>query len=106
MKDIFIYNGIEDKFERAEYTIQHESGWVWNANNGISKGLAMFTRPTWNQFCRGLGEYDDMNPHSNLLCFTKLWKMNQEWRWDVYCDKYYNLECIERRGLYQGFLKK
>lgn len=93
---VFTRYGMKEKIPEAEYTIEHESSWIWNNGNGISIGLAAFTRATWKENC--VGEYEDMNPLDQLSCFTKLWAKGEQWRWDTWCGKYgaENKHCIMR----------
>lgn len=96
LKTQFTSYGIADRIPEAEYTVEHESSWIWNNGNGKSMGLAAFTRGTWNENCHG--KYDDMNPLWQLQCMAKLWARGEDWRWDVWCMKYgrNNAHCIAR----------
>lgn len=95
---IFTEYGITDKLEKANYTITHESSWIWYADNGISKGIASFIPSTWKSYCSG--DYNDMNPHEQLRCFSKMWSMGLEYHWDAYCLHYWDINCVEKRHLH------
>lgn len=90
---------------KLEKTIMGESGFqVAPKDNGISIGVAQFTAPTWFDYCRGFGKYEDRNPIAQLNCMGYMWSIGLEYRWDAYCNLYYDTKCIEIRGLYPGFL--
>lgn len=104
LKEIFIYNGLEDQIEQGLYTIENESSWIWDNSNGISAGLAAFTRETWSDICKGYGNYDDLNPHSQIRCLAAAWARGEQGRWDAWCLKYgYGNWRCQKRGLYPKY---
>ncbi len=55
----------------------------WNPNpkpNGISFGIAQFTKDTWKDF----GEGDIMNPYSQLEVMVKMFRDGFAERWDCF----------------------
>lgn len=76
----FAKYGIENQVGKAEKVIQCESGFLWYAQNPISKGVAQFTPATWKDFGYG----DIMNPYSQLEIMAKMWSKGLQKRWDCY----------------------
>jgi hypothetical protein len=84
-------------YQELVATIQCESNFqIDPKHNGISWGIAQFTKPTWNK--EGIG--DIMNPITQIEVMVRMWKNNQEPQWDCWCMKYGkdNKSC-ESRGL-------
>jgi len=79
LEAVFIKYGIEDQIETAKKIISCESGFQINPkHNGISWGIAQFTKPTWEDFGKG----DIMNPYSQLEVMAKMISMGLINRWD------------------------
>lgn len=72
--------GISDQIPIAEKVIFCESGWNINANNGISYGIAQFTKATWKDFGYG----DIFNPQSQFMTMGKMWKAGLQGRWNCF----------------------
>lgn len=73
--------GIENQLAKAESVISCESGFEVNPKpNGISWGVAQFTKSTWQDF--GIG--DIMNPYMQIKVMATLWQMSEQWRWNCY----------------------
>jgi hypothetical protein len=83
---------------RTEFyeTLFGESSLNTNADNGISAGLAQFTKETWLENCSDIDDRKDLK--KSLECAAKLWKSGEQWRWDVWCQKFgrNNKRCIIR----------
>lgn len=71
-------------YEQMEAVIQCESSWRVDPlpHNGISLGIAQFTRPTWNDY--GVGDYEAINPYIQLDVMAKMWSLGLAKRWDCY----------------------
>lgn len=84
----FAEYGMSEKLPEAEYTIAHESSWIWNNGNSISKGLWAFIPRTWELNCKEFGKYEDMNPYLQTDCATKMWSKGEWTQWETWCNKY------------------
>lgn len=98
--------GMIDKLDVLNYIINAESSWRWWAFNDKSAGLLAFTKGTWEGDggkylgeCRRFGKYD-LNPMRQIDCAIMLMNKGEWWRWDVFCTKWWDNECIKRRGLH------
>jgi len=76
--------GIEDQYDKAVAVVHCESSWKIDPrpHNGISLGIAQFTKPTWDDY--GVGRYEDINPYDQLSVMAKMWSKGLQKRWDCY----------------------
>ena len=98
-REIAIKYGLDsDKFD---YTIQNESGYNPDpTGNILCRGISQYTLDTWLGNCSKTDER--LDPYKAIECMGKMWNKGQEYRWDVYCFKYYDEKCVKLRGLYPG----
>ncbi len=81
LKEEFDTYRISDQLPLAQKVIFCESGFqVDPKHNGISWGIAQFTKATWIDFGYG----DIMNPQSQFAVMAKMWKRGLQGRWDCY----------------------
>lgn len=81
----FTNNGLADQIKIAEAVLICESGFqIDPKHNGISWGIAQFTKPTWQLYGYG----DIMNPQSQLTVLTKMWLEGKQNNWDCWCMSY------------------
>ena len=81
-KEVAIYGG---NYALLDDVIKCESGWrIDPPHNGISMGIAQFTESTWHDFCLEYGEYEDINPYSQLRCMVKMVNKGLIGRWDCF----------------------
>lgn len=90
LKSVLVYEfgtyGLQDQIQTAEAVIACESGFqVDPPHNGISWGIAQFTKDTWKDF----GSGDIMNPLFQIQTFSKMWSKGLQNRWDCYRLGYY-----------------
>ncbi len=98
LQDTFAEYGLTEKLPEAKYTIFKESSWIWNVDNGVSKGLTQFTLSTWIDNCTLKDERD--NPYKSIDCMAKLWARGEQGRWDAWCVAFPNDDWrCESRGL-------
>lgn len=94
--------GVADKYgldyDKLQYTVQNESGFNVEADNGTSVGIAQYTLDTWLGHCSLVDDRTD--PYKSMDCMGKMFSMGMEYRWDAYCFHYYDSKCITLRGLY------
>jgi len=84
LKYEFAKYGIEDQYDRAVSVVFCESGWNVNPKpNGISYGIAQFTKPTWQDFGHG----DIMNPYNQLEVMANMWSLKLQGRWDCFSGR-------------------
>ena len=71
-------------YQEMADVIMCESGWrtdVFSAGN-VSYGVAQFTRPTFDGYCQGFGEYED--PFAQLECMGFMFSKKMQGRWDCW----------------------
>ena len=102
-KEIAILYGLS--WEKFDYTIQNESAYNPDPpGNILCRGISQYTLDTWLGNCSKTDER--LDPYKSIECMGKMWAKGQEYRWDTYCDKWYDEKCVKLRHLYPGFLNK
>lgn len=91
-------------FVQLDRTIQGESTYDQNKDNGLSVGIAQYILTTWLANCSKKDERKD--PIKSLDCMGKMWAAGNAYQWDSYCNLYKDTKCEKLRGLYVGFLNK
>ena len=94
LKQVLAYEfgtyGLESQIQTAEAVVACESGFqVDPPHNGVSWGIAQFTKPTWKDFGYG----DIMNPLSQVQVMAKMFSRGLQNRWDCF-----------RTGAYKKYL--
>lgn len=95
-KEIAAKYGLD--YEKFDYTIQNESGYYTEADNGLCVGVAQYTLDTWLGNCSNVDDRTD--DRKAIECMAKMWVRGEQYRWDAYCFKYPDKKCIELRHLY------
>ena len=87
--------------EKFQATIQNESSfnpYAVEPTRRLSIGISQYTLDTWLEFCSNVDDRTD--PYKSLSCMGRMWSQGLEYRWDAYCTHYYDLKCINLRGIY------
>ena len=90
-------------YSKMEATIKGESGFNPIADNGLSAGISQYTLSTWLGNCSKVD--DRYDPYKSIDCMGKMWSQGYDYLWVYYCNLYWDEDCINKRGLYPGFLK-
>lgn len=99
LKELSVTYGLDHA--KIYYTVDNESSfnpYAVEPTKRLSIGISQYTIGTWLEFCSTKDDRTD--PYKSLECMAKMWSMGLEYRWDAYCLRYYDIKCIELRGIY------